>query len=194
MKDENVMDNKPESPGKLSTKAATPGRSTTSSTTEPNSNDENKSGKTVPFDAKAQELFLDQIARGNSPALICHRFGFSIDELERVSHEDKDFQQRWRRADEQLGLNIASALYQNAMRGSVPAQTFWLKNHPPPGWTEEMVNQLSPELEDLAKRDNEELIEILRSLAPYTTDSGAGGIESSSDEIRARCFSEVSED
>lgn len=176
------------------TKAATPGPSTTSSTTEPSSNDEHKSGKTVPFDAEAQEKFLDQIARGNSPALICHKFGFSIDELERVSHEDKDFQQRWRRVDEQLGLNIVSALYQNAMRGSVPAQTFWLKNHPPPGWTEEMVKQLSPELEDLGKRDYEELIEILRSLGPHSPDTSEGGTESSCDEIRARCFSEVSDD
>ena len=47
------------------------------------------------------------------------------------------FRKRMDRVPDLLSQNVAASLYQAAMKGSVTAQTFYLKNLPPPEWVGE---------------------------------------------------------
>ncbi|MFO1005118.1 MAG: hypothetical protein U0929_04095 [Planctomycetaceae bacterium] len=62
------------------------------------------------------------------------------------------FRKRMDRVPDLLSQNVAASLYQAAMKGSVTAQTFYLKNLPPPEWdagTAEDDSPESKEFEDL---------------------------------------------
>lgn len=47
---------------------------------------------------------------------------------------DATFRARLDQIHDVLSQNVAAALYRSAMEGSVSAQTFFLKNCPPPEW------------------------------------------------------------
>ncbi len=55
------------------------------------------------------------------------------------------FRKRMDRVPDLLSQNVAASLYQAAMKGSVTAQTFYLKNLPPPEWDVEDDEAASPE-------------------------------------------------
>ena len=65
-----------------------------------------------------------------------------------------------------LSQNVAAQLYQTAMKGSVTAQTFYLRNQPPPEWPGDEAEAAAPpdlanlsiaELESLDAAEEEEL-------------------------------------
>ena len=62
--------------------------------------------------------------------------------------ESAAFRKRMDRVPDLLSQNVAASLYQAAMKGSVTAQTFYLKNLPPPEWDVEDDNVDSPEAKD----------------------------------------------
>ena len=43
-----------------------------------------------------------------------------------------------------LSQNVAAQLYQTAMKGSVTAQTFYLRNQPPPEWPDDEEASSAP--------------------------------------------------
>jgi hypothetical protein len=81
-----------------------------------------------------QQRYLHLLTRGASPLAACVQLGISVLDVEQTVQHCAIFQQRVRQAHVLLSQNVAAALYRSAMEGSVPAQTLYLKNQPPPDW------------------------------------------------------------
>lgn len=81
-----------------------------------------------------QQVYLNLIAKGASPAGACQQLGISPMSVVLTEEQDECFALFLKRVNELLSQNVAAALYRSAMEGSVAAQTFYLKNLPPPEW------------------------------------------------------------
>ena len=103
-------------------------------------------GDDPPLSRTSQTAYLMFLTRGASPAAACQSLGCSIFSVLRTLQEDDDFAAKIDQANRLLSQNVAAALYRSAMQGSVSAQTFYLKNRPPPDWT---ATQKKAEQEDL---------------------------------------------
>lgn len=154
------------SAGKRTKKAATRDRSTTSSTigeeaavsADQTEHDRAPDAET-PFSDAEQQAFLGILVKGASPAVVCGELGVEVDRFWTTCHCDDGFLAAVERAYDALSLNVVSALYRAAIKGSVPAQTFWLRQRKPPLWT--------PPVEDdaarLAGMSDAELAEACRA-------------------------------
>lgn len=81
-----------------------------------------------------QAGYIDLLLRGASPAAAAQQLGLELFDVLAVIAEDESFQARVDAAYDALSQNVAARLYLEAMKGSVSAMTFWLKNRPPPEW------------------------------------------------------------
>lgn len=151
---------------KRTKKAATRDRSTTSSTiaaettvSESETEHELAVDRDTPFSDAEQQAFLGILVKGASPAVICGELGVEVDRFWTTCHCDDGFLAAVERAYDALSLNVVSALYRAAIKGSVPAQTFWLRQRKPPLWM--------PPVEDdaarLAGMSDAELAEACRA-------------------------------
>ena len=95
-----------------------------------------------------QTEYIRLLTLGASPAAACHKVGVSITAVLVTMDESAAFRKRMDRVPDLLSQNVAASLYQAAMKGSVTAQTFYLKNLPPPEWDVEDDNVDSPEAKD----------------------------------------------
>ncbi|MGE0378147.1 MAG: hypothetical protein AB7I48_22660 [Planctomycetaceae bacterium] len=78
--------------------------------------------------------YLHLLTRGASPAAACGQLGVSVLDVLATIEQDDAFHRRLEQVNVLLSQNVAAALYRSAMEGSVSAQTFFLKNQPPPNW------------------------------------------------------------
>ncbi|WP_139228266.1 hypothetical protein [Planctomicrobium piriforme] len=96
--------------------------------------------------AAQQEEYLQFLACGLPPAEACKKVGISLAAIAAVMETDERFRNLVDRVRELLSQNVAAALYCAAMKGNVSAQTFYLKNRPPPDWFETAdADALTPE-------------------------------------------------
>lgn len=74
---------------------------------------------------------------------------------------DETFRDRLDQIHNVLSQNVAAALYRSAMEGSVSAQTFFLKNCPPPEWPGEDAARLGVDdgLDELSDEELRRLME-----------------------------------
>ncbi|MEZ6056616.1 MAG: hypothetical protein R3C01_07915 [Planctomycetaceae bacterium] len=117
-------------------------------------------GSTSPLlTADEQGLYLNLLGRGASPAAACRQLLVEIDQLALTLEQDPLFAERVIRVNHLLSQNVAAALYRAAMEGSVSAQTFFLKNLPPPEWqpVSESTGCDSDDTDDLNGLTDEEL-------------------------------------
>jgi len=138
---------------KHTTKADSLNRSTTSLTTENTSEDDeqkNSASESKDFEVKVptrhknespqllsddqQDLFLELLTHGLSPAMVCRNLDLAWRDANHTRRLDARFAQRWQEIEEVLSQNVAAALYKSAIKGTAAAQTFYLKQQPPPGW------------------------------------------------------------
>lgn len=113
-----------------------------------------------PLTAAQQTAYLTRIARGASLAAACASLGLSVTAVLITLETDATFRAQQQQIDQLLSQNVAAALYQAAMKGNVPAQTFLLKNRPPSGWQgNDDENQSSDDLERLT---DDQLAALLR--------------------------------
>jgi len=115
------------------------------------------------FDPPQQQAYLNLLSRGASPAAACGQLGLSLVTVADVIDRDESFRTLLARVNELLSQNVAAALYRSAMEGSVSAQTFYLKNRPPPEWPEQADHPLSQPMNELT---DDELIAQFRQEAP----------------------------
>ena len=189
------MERKSSSRKKPSKKVASPSPSTTSSTIGSNSTNETDSQKAIgpprKFDDTQQNLFLDHLARGASPAVACLKENLDLDEVNRAYENNEEFRQRWDNTNRELGRNVVAALYRSAIEGSVTAQTFWLKHRPPPDWSPEQEMSRDSVMEELEQMSDEQLMELARTAGIDLPASSETGTSATCDEAGSR---EVSED
>ncbi len=102
------------------------------------------------FTADEQNAFLELLSRGASPALACKQIGRPLAAFFHTAEQDDAFRQRLETVETSLAQNIATALYKAAMEGNVTAQTFWLRNNPPPGWNQGDSKVTNDDLEKLS--------------------------------------------
>ncbi len=86
------------------------------------------------FSAELQAEYLQLLARGASPAAACMQLNLPVMSVLNQITTDETFRSRLDQIHNVLSQNVAAALYRSAMEGSVSAQTFFLKNCPPPEW------------------------------------------------------------
>ncbi|WP_437193764.1 hypothetical protein [Planctomicrobium sp. SH527] len=110
-----------------------------------------------------QMTYLQLLSRGASPAAACLQLGFGLQVVATTIEQDQSFQSLLARVNELLSQNVAAALYRSAMEGSVSAQTFYLKNRPPPEWPALNNNDSPTAIEELT---DDELIVQFRKTAP----------------------------
>ena len=95
-----------------------------------------------------QTEYLRLLTLGASPAAACQKVGVSITAVLVTMDQLPAFRKRMDRVPDLLSQNVAASLYQAAMKGSVTAQTFYLKNLPPPEWEIEDDEPATPESKD----------------------------------------------
>ncbi len=86
---------------------------------------------------KQQDEYLTLLTKGASAAAACQKLGISITALLVTMEQFPKFRTRAVGVSDVLSQNVAAQLYQTAMKGSVTAQTFYLRNQPPPEWPED---------------------------------------------------------
>jgi hypothetical protein len=116
--------------------------------------------------ADQQELVLQLLARGASPAIACAQVGVRPALFFRARADDPVFRAKLRDVQALLGQNVAAALYKAAIEGSVSAQSLWLKCCPPPDWLPESTDETRPATFDEAfdQLSDADLIELARAM------------------------------
>lgn len=77
--------------------------------------------------ADEQHTVVEYLMLGASAMAAVKRVGRDYEDFEHTRQHDPVFRRRCRLAKRALAGNVASALYKNAMEGSVSAQTSWLR-------------------------------------------------------------------
>ena len=80
--------------------------------------------------AEAEKL----AARGLTKSQIAYCLGFSADTLSRREKDTAAFAEAIKKGKAQGIADVANALYESAMGGSIPGQIFFLKNRDPSNW------------------------------------------------------------
>jgi hypothetical protein len=93
---------------------------------------------------KQQDEYLTLLTKGASAAAACQKLGISITALLVTMEQSPKFRTRATAVSDVLSQNVAAQLYQTAMKGSVTAQTFYLRNQPPPEWPEDGEASTAP--------------------------------------------------
>ena len=73
-------------------------------------------------------------SRGLTKEQIAYCLGFSADTLSRREKDSADFAEAIKEGKAQGIADVANALYESAMAGSIPGQIFFLKNRDPSNW------------------------------------------------------------
>lgn len=108
-----------------------------------------------------QAAYLQMLLLGASPFGICGKLDVPHFAVTNTLRQCAEFRENHADAMTLLNQNVEAALYQHAMKGSVPAMTLWLRNRPPPGWPgEEESEEGGDEFERLS---DGELIELART-------------------------------
>jgi hypothetical protein len=79
---------------------------------------------------EARRVVLELMQRGASPAGACQQVGLTVDAFWTTLEREPTFAEALERVFDSLSHNVLAALYQNAMKGHVTAQQFWLRNRP----------------------------------------------------------------
>ena len=107
-----------------------------------------------------QTEYLRLLTLGASPAAACQKVGVSITAVLVTMDQSAAFRKRMDRVPDLLSQNVAASLYQAAMKGSVTAQTFYLKNLPPPEWDVGDAEHDSPESREFQNLTVDQLREL----------------------------------
>lgn len=113
--------------------------------------------------AAQQAAYLTRLAKGASPAAACAALGLSVSAVLTTMDAEAAFRRQLQQIDQLLSQNVAAALYRAAMEGNVSAQTFLLKNRPPPDWQTSADSVDLPQ--DLSALTDDELDALLRATA-----------------------------
>ena len=113
-----------------------------------------------------RESVLDLLSRGGSPLLACRQLDRPISAFLLTVQRDDAFRQRLESVNVCLSQNVASALYKAAMEGSVSAQTFYLRQNPPPEWRPPERDVNRDEFDDLETDELARLAETFGIAAP----------------------------
>ncbi|WP_437206740.1 hypothetical protein [Planctomicrobium sp. SH664] len=120
-------------------------------------------GEAPRLSREQQSQYLQLLARGASPAAACLQLGISPLSVTSLTEDDDSFRSSLAGIQRLMSENVAAALYRAAMEGSVAAQTFYLKNQPPPEWPAAECDAATPGIDELT---DDELIAKIKQAAP----------------------------
>ncbi len=128
-----------------------------------------------------QRAYLQLLLRGASPAVICAQIGVPYSAVLTTLRECAEFQSDHDDAQSLLTYNVEAALYAQAMKGSVPAMTLWLRNRPPNSWRGEAVPEDA--VDELERLSDGELLELARAEGVAVPAAFAAGVEAEGGEV-----------
>lgn len=118
-------------------------------------------------------MYLHVLTRGASPAAACGQVGVSALDVLATIEQDQAFSERLDQVTVLLSQNVAAALYRSAMEGSVSAQTFFLKNQPPPNWHQSQASEAADD--PFSRMSDDELLAYCRASGiDWPTETAAG--------------------
>lgn len=137
----------------------------------------------VALGAEQCEQLIALLLKGASVRAACKEMGVPVWAAQRAIESDVELAERIRQVNGLRSQDVAAALYQSAMKGSVTAQTFWLKSSPPAEWQGDagppMLDEMCNGLTD------EELEQLERSMETDLPDQGEAGADAAGDEDEA---------
>ncbi len=87
----------------------------------------------------------DWVRNGASNKEIAKRLGISIDSFCEYQKEFSEFSEVLKKTREAVDGEVENALLQNALKGNITAQIFWLKNRRPKQWRDKPVEDTGDE-------------------------------------------------
>jgi hypothetical protein len=117
--------------------------------------------ETLVLRGERQEALVALLTRGASPFAACRELDLPYAAYVETFAVSAAFRARIAEVRRILSENVVAAMYQTAMKGSVPAQTAWLKANPPPGWESNGDANESDFLDGLSSDD---LFQLARAL------------------------------
>ena len=133
--------------------------------------------------AEQCEELVGLLLKGASVRVACKEMGVPVWSALRAIESEAELAQRVREVNGLRSQDVAAALYQAAMKGSVTAQTFWLRSSPPAEWQGDAEPPIGDEMCD--GLTDEELEQLERSLATDLPDQGQAGADAAGDEGEA---------
>jgi hypothetical protein len=128
-----------------------------------------------------QRGYLQLLLRGAAPSAICVELGVPYSAVLLTLRECLEFRSDHDDAQMLLTENVAAALYRQAMKGSVPAMTLWLRNRPPFGWKDH--EQSEGAADDYERMSDAELLELARAEGVAIPLAVARGFEAAGGEV-----------
>jgi hypothetical protein len=120
---------------------------------------------------RQQDEYLTLLTKGASPAAACQKLEVSITAVLVTMEQSPKFHQRATAVSDVLSQNVAAQLYQTAMKGSVTAQTFYLRNQPPPEWPGDDTGEKAEDSESSLDISDERLVQIVEKARRRAADS-----------------------
>ena len=90
---------------------------------------------------------------------ICKTLGISWNVWQRESKKS-EISDALKKGESLGRAKIVNSLYQNALKGSVPSQIFWLKNRAPDQWADTIQNKFT--IESINKLSDTQLLDAIR--------------------------------
>lgn len=109
---------------------------------------------------KKIEVVLESIKNGTSIEKACNGAGIYRSTFYDWLRDSKENKDRYDQLIDSRTLIVEDALFNNALKGNITAQIFWLKNRAPDRWQDRVENKIIEEkvnVEDL-KKEIQELI------------------------------------
>lgn len=119
---------------------------------------------------RQQDEYLTLLTKGASPAAACQKLEVSITAVLVTMEQSPKFHQRATAVSDVLSQNVAAQLYQTAMKGSVTAQTFYLRNQPPPEWPDEDSGEKSEKSQPPLEISDERLVTFVQKARNHKSD------------------------
>jgi hypothetical protein len=113
--------------------------------------------------------------------MACRKLDLLLSDANHTRRLNAEFAQRWKEIEQALSQNVASALYNSAIKGTASAQTFYLKQQPPPGWDRE-ANKEPLHGDNFEECTDAELVKLARKMGADPPPEITGGNEPPGDD------------
>ncbi len=130
--------------------------------------------------SQMQEELLKILLKGGPLILASQQVETTVFEVFDWLDEDEEFRRRYQQVQRALDHTIFAKLYQEAVNGSLPATTFWIKDRNPIDWRcveeseEETWSDYSDE--EIFRRAEEEKLALPRGFATRGVATGCGAL------------------
>ncbi|MEX0703821.1 MAG: hypothetical protein WD069_17110 [Planctomycetales bacterium] len=133
--------------------------------------------------AAQQAALLAALLNGASRTGACRKLGVSLSAVAETAEANSAFRAMLREVQDALSHNVATALYRQALKGSIPAQTAYLKFRPPAEWRDDPSTSGPATFDEIYDSlDSREIRQLCRAMAVVLSPEAQRALDSGRDE------------